>query len=64
MHLLGIKPHPVHVGFAVDEVQLGSFSATTLVSVKNYLPTYVPPSSSVSRAVGKGSIATRSFTEE
>ena len=63
MHLLGIKPHAVHVGFVVDEVQLGSFSERTLASFTNYLPTFVPSSLSVGRAMGKVSVAAHIFTE-
>jgi len=52
------------VGFVVDEVKLGNCSARILASVETYLPAYVPPSSSASRALGKGSVTARSFTEE
>ena len=64
MHMFGVKPDSVHVGFVMDEVQLGSFSARTLAAVKNYLPAYVSSSSSASWALGKGSVTDRSFTEE
>jgi hypothetical protein len=65
MRLFGIKPHPVHVGFVVDEVQLGIFFfARILAFVKSYVPAYVPSSSYASRALGEGSVTARSFAEE